>query len=71
MRLGAVVLARLAAGLLGSLRRRPLRERGGLALPGSARLIELFLEAFDLGLQFGNAAVPLVTGQANVSVHPC
>jgi hypothetical protein len=48
--LGAVVLARLAAGILGLGRRLALGEGGGLALAGAGHLIQL-AEALVLGLQ--------------------
>ena len=51
MGLGAVVLAGLAAGLLGLGAGLPLGERGGLALAGTEGLVELAAEALVLGLQ--------------------
>jgi hypothetical protein len=60
----------LRPGFFGSALGRLLRERGCLTLTGTMRLLELLLEAFDLGLQFGDAAVALETGQAEVSIHP-
>jgi hypothetical protein len=50
VRLGAVVLAGLAAGLLGLVRGRTLGEGGGLTLAGTGRLVELAAEALVLGL---------------------
>jgi hypothetical protein len=49
--LGPVVFAGLAAGLLGQVGRLALGERGGLALAGAGRLVELAAEALVLGLQ--------------------
>jgi hypothetical protein len=51
VRLGAVVLAGLAAGLLGLAGGLALGEGGGLALAGAGRLVELTAEALVLGLQ--------------------
>lgn len=48
---GAVVLAWLAAGLLRLGRRLALGERGGLALAGARRLVELTPEPLVLGLE--------------------
>jgi hypothetical protein len=49
--LGAVVLARLTAGLLGVRLGLPLGEGSGLALAGAGRLVELAAESVVLGLQ--------------------
>jgi hypothetical protein len=49
--LGAIVLARLAARLLGLGGGLALGERGGLALAGAGRLVELAAEALVLGLE--------------------
>jgi hypothetical protein len=49
--LRAVVLAGLAAGLLGLVGGLALGEGGGLALAGAGRLVELAAEALVLGLQ--------------------
>src|SRR5262249_52687325 len=57
MGLGAVVLARLAAGLLGLGRGLALGEGGGLALAGAGRLVELAAEAHVLGLQVTEASL--------------
>jgi hypothetical protein len=55
--LGAVVLAGLAAGLLGLVCGLALGERGGLALAGAGRLVELAAEALVLGLQVVQASL--------------
>jgi hypothetical protein len=52
MRLGAVVFAGLAAGLLGLARGMALGEGGRLALAGAEGRVELTTEPFVLGLQF-------------------
>jgi hypothetical protein len=49
--LGAVVLSRLAARLLGLAGGRALSKRGGLALAGAAQFVELAAETLVLGLQ--------------------
>ena len=59
MGLGAVVLAGLAAGLLGLVSGLALGEGGGLALAGALRLLQLALQAFDLGFKLGDT-VPQV-----------
>jgi hypothetical protein len=51
MGLGAVILARLAARLLGLVGGLALGEGGGLALAGTGGLVELAAEALVLGLQ--------------------
>src|SRR3989440_2139356 len=51
MRLGAVVLAGLATGLLGLGAGLTLGERGGLSLAGTESLVELAAEALVLGLE--------------------
>jgi hypothetical protein len=55
--LGAVVLAGLATGLLGLAGGLALGERGGLALTGADRLIELAAESLVLGLQVVEASL--------------
>jgi hypothetical protein len=70
MALAAVAGPGPAAGPLRLGLGRLLGERGGLALAGPAGLVELLPQALDLGLQLGDAAVPLATGQADVSIHP-
>ena len=57
MGLGAVVLAGLAAGLLGLAGGRALGEGGGRALAGAARLVELAAEALVLSLQVTEASL--------------
>ena len=47
---GAVILARLAARLLGVLLGPAFGEGGGLALAGAGRLVELAAEALVLDL---------------------
>jgi hypothetical protein len=54
--LGAVILAGLAAGLLGLAGGLALGERGGLALAGAGRLVELAAKALVLGLQVTEAS---------------
>jgi hypothetical protein len=55
--LGAVILARLAAGFLGLVGRLALGEGGGLALAGAGRLIELVPESLVLGLEVVEASI--------------
>jgi hypothetical protein len=55
--LGTVVIAGLAAGLLGLAGGRSLGEGGGLALTGAGRLVELAAEALVLGLQVVEASL--------------
>ena len=55
--LGAVVLAGLAAGLLGLAGGPALGEGSGLALAGTEGLVELAAEALVLGLQVGEASL--------------
>src|SRR5262249_27823484 len=54
---GAVVLAGLAAGLLGLVGGLALGEGGGLALAGAGRLVELAAQALVLGLQVAKASL--------------
>jgi hypothetical protein len=56
MGLGAVVLARFAAGLLGLGRGLPLGKGSGLALAGASGRVELMAEAIVLGLQVPQAS---------------
>src|SRR5262249_43952696 len=49
MSLGAIVLVRLATGFPGLARRLALGEGSGLALAGALRLLQLAVQAFDLG----------------------
>jgi hypothetical protein len=55
--LGTVVIARLAAGLLGLAGGHSLGEGGGLALAGAGRLVELAAEAVVLGMQVVDASL--------------
>jgi hypothetical protein len=55
--LGAVLFARLAAGLLGLVGGLALGEGGGLALTGAGRLVEWAAEALVLGLQVLEASL--------------
>jgi hypothetical protein len=55
--LGAVVLAGLAAGLLGLIGGLAPGEGGGLALAGAGGLVELAAEALVLGLQVEEASL--------------
>ena len=64
MGLGAVVLARLAAGLLGLCSGLTLGEGGGLALAGTGRLVQLAAEAVVLGLQVAEASLKGLTAGA-------
>jgi hypothetical protein len=52
--LGAVVRAGLAAGPLRFGLGRPLGEGGGLALAGALRLLQLPIQALDLGFELGH-----------------
>src|SRR5262249_61477062 len=67
--LGAVVLAGLAAGLLGLAGGRPLGEGGGLALAGAGRLVELAAEALILGLQVAEASLKGLTASTRDGLH--
>jgi hypothetical protein len=76
MGLGAVVRAGLAAGPLRRGLRRPLGEGRGLALAGALRLLQLAVQAFDLGFelgdtvpQVGDQAVALAAARAGREVH--
>jgi hypothetical protein len=55
--LGAIVLARPAAGLLGLAGGLALGERRSLALAGTGRLVELAAEALVLGLQVADTSL--------------
>jgi hypothetical protein len=69
--LGAVVLAGLAAGLLGLVSGLALGEGGGLALAGAGGLVELAAEALVLGLQVTQAPLKgLAAGTRGVLVRP-
>jgi hypothetical protein len=54
---GAVVLAGLAAGLLGQVGGLAFGEGGGLALAGAGHLVELAAEALVLGLEIADASL--------------
>ena len=69
--LGAVVLARLAAGLLGLGRGRALGEGGGLALAGAGRLVELAAEALVLGLQVTETSLKGLAAGTQDELHTC
>ncbi|HEY7309248.1 MAG TPA: hypothetical protein VH643_07835 [Gemmataceae bacterium] len=56
LRLGAVVLARFASGLLGLGFGLPFGEGGSLTLAGSLLLFKQARQAFDVSFQFGDAA---------------
>jgi len=67
--LGAVVLAGLAAGLLGLVRGLALGEGGGLALGGTSRLLELAAEALVLGLQVAEASLKGLAAGTRDELH--
>src|SRR5262249_36556628 len=67
--LGAVVLARLAAGLLGLAGGRALGEGGGLALARTGRLVELAAEALVLGLQVAEASLKGLAAGTRDGLH--
>jgi hypothetical protein len=67
--LGAVVFARLPAGLLGLVLRLALGERGGLALAGAGRLVELAAEALVLGLQVAEASLKGLAAGTRDGLH--
>jgi hypothetical protein len=69
--LGAVVLARLAAGLLGLCSGLTLGEGGGLALAGTGRLVELAAEALVLGLQVAEASLKGFAAGTQDGLHTC
>ncbi len=59
MGLGAVVLARLAAGLLRLRLGRPLGEGRRLAFPRPALFVEQASQVFDLSAEFGDEALQI------------
>ena len=64
--LGAVVLARLAPGLLGPCGRLALGEGGGLALAGTEGRVEFTTESLVLGLQVVDSSLKgLAVGTPN------
>src|SRR5262249_8838168 len=67
--LGAVVLARLAAGLLGLVWGLAPGEGGGLALAGAGRLVELATEALVLGLQVAEASLKGLAAGTRDGLH--
>src|SRR5438874_9867572 len=67
--LGAVVLARLAAGLLGLAGGLALGEGCGLALAGAGRLVELAAEALVLGLEVVEASLKGLAAGARDGLH--
>jgi hypothetical protein len=67
--LGAVVFARLAAGLLGLVGGLALGEGGGLALAGASRLVKLAAEALVLGLQFADASLKGLAAGTRDGLH--
>ena len=69
MGLGAVVLAGLAAGLLGLAGGLALGEGGGLALAGAGRLVELAAEALVLGLQVVDASLKGLAAGTRDGLH--
>ncbi len=69
--LGAIVLARPAARLLGLTSGRSLGERSGLALAGTGRLVELMAEALVLGLQVMKASMKGLAAGTRDGLHTC
>src|SRR5262245_61520196 len=69
MGLGAVVLAGLAAGLLGLVSGLALGEGGGLALAGAGGLVELTAEALVLGLQVTEASLKGLASGTRDGLH--
>jgi hypothetical protein len=67
--LGAIVLARLAAGLLGLVGGLALGEGGGLAFGGAGRLVELTAEALVLGLQVADASLKGLAAGTRDGLH--
>jgi len=67
--LGAVVLAGLAAGLLGLVGGWSLGEGGGLPLAGAGCLVELAAEALVLGLQVTQTSLKGLTAGARGGWH--
>ena len=69
MALGAVSGAWLASGRLRLVGRRPLGERGGLALAGAGGLVELAAEALILGLQVAEASLKGLAAGTRDGLH--
>jgi hypothetical protein len=67
--LGSVILAGLAAGLLGLAGGLALGEGGSLALAGTGRLIELTAEALVLGLQGAEASMKGLAAGTRDGLH--
>jgi hypothetical protein len=67
--LGAVVLAGIAAGLLGLVGELALGEVGGLALAGAGRLVELAAEALVLGLQVAQSSLKGLAAGTRDGLH--
>src|SRR5262249_43832428 len=67
--LGAIVSARLAAGLLGLAGGLALGEGSGLALAGAGGLVELAAEALVLGLQVTEASLKGLTAGTRDGLH--
>jgi hypothetical protein len=67
--LAAVLLAGLAAGPLGLVRRLALGEGGSLALTGAGRLFELPTEALVLGLQVTEALLKGLAAGTRDGLH--
>ena len=66
---GAVVLAGLAAGLLGLVDGLALGEGGSLALAGTGRLVELAAEALVLGLEVAEASLKGLAAGTRDGLH--
>jgi hypothetical protein len=66
---GAVGVARLAAGRLGVGFRRTLAERGGLSLAGAQHVVEPRRQLGDLGFEFGNTLEEFPTAGTRGLVH--
>jgi hypothetical protein len=67
--LGAVVLAGLAAGLLGLGSGLALGEGGSLSLAGAGRLVELAAEALILGLQLTQTSLKGLAAGTRDGLH--
>jgi hypothetical protein len=69
MGFGAVVLAGLAAGLLGQVGGLAFGEGGGLTLAGAGGLVELAAEALVLGLQVAEASLKGLAAGTRDGLH--
>jgi hypothetical protein len=67
--LGAVVSARLAAGLLGLAGGLALGEGSGLSLAGAGGFVELAAEALVLGLQVAEASLKGLAASTRDGLH--